>query len=106
MKTLDEIKKEILILKDKILCQNIGNDSYYMSPLFHKQLLQLEALEHEADVLNGKSAPIIINLDEYPPQKQEILKKIIKENGTTFANNYKDLSLNDLIFLMDINKKN
>ena len=31
MKTLDELEKEISCLKEQIMCQEIGNDSYYLS---------------------------------------------------------------------------
>ena len=92
MKTLKEIEKNINILKEKIMRQEIGNDSYYLSPLYHEQLLKLSALEHEAEVLKGKSPPIQI-------------KEIISEEGICFANNYKDLSDTDLVFLNNLRKK-
>ncbi len=106
MKNLDEIEKEINDLKEKIMCQEIGNDSYYLSTLYHEQLLKLRALESEAEVLRGKSLPIKINFDKYPPVKRDILSKIALENGIYFANNYKDLKVNDLLFLESLYKKN
>lgn len=47
MKTLQQIKKEIASLQDEILCQEIGNDFYYTSPLYRKHILALQALENE-----------------------------------------------------------
>ena len=106
MKTLDEIRKDINILKDQIFCQEIGNDTYYLSPTYHEQLLKLEALEHEADVLCGKSLAVILDFDTYPPSKRKMLKKISEANGTNFDCNYKDLKLEDLKTIIKINKKN
>lgn len=105
MKTLKEIEKNINILKEKIMCQEIGNDSYYLSPLYHEQLLKLSALEHEAEVLKGKSPPIQINFSDCSETKKKILKEIISEEGICFANNYKDLSDTDLVFLNNLRKK-
>ena len=47
MKTLQQIKKEIATLQDEILCQKIGNDFYYTSPLYRKHILALQTLENE-----------------------------------------------------------
>ena len=106
MKTLDEIENEISLLKDNILCQEIGNDSYYISPLYHEQLIQLQALENEADVLRGKVIPVKINFEDYPPEKRILLKKISKTSGLCFAHNYKDLNTTELDFLYNLIKKN
>ena len=106
MKTLDEIEKNIIQLKEQILCQEIGNDSYYLSPLYHEQLIKLEALEREADVLKGKALPLMMDFEKYPPEKSILLQKIAKENDLIFANNYKDLSTDELIFLYNLIKKN
>ena len=106
MKTLDELEKEISCLKEQIMCQEIGNDSYYLSALYHEQLLRLEALEEEASVLSGKSVPIEVYFDKYPPEKCSLLKKIAEQNGICFANNYKDLNVDDLKFLNHLCKKN
>ena len=105
MKTLDEIEKEISYVKEQIKCQEIGNDSYYLSALYHEQLLRLEALEEEASVLSGKSVPIEVDFDKYPPEKCNLLKKIAEQNGICFANNYKDLNIEDLRFLNNLCKK-
>lgn len=105
MKTLPEIENSINILKEKIMCQEIGNDSYYLSPLYHEQLLKLEALEHEAEVLKGKSLPIKTDLSNCSENKKNILEQIIKDEGLCFANNYKDLSDTDLVFLNNLRKK-
>lgn len=106
MKTLDEINEEIKVLNEKILCQEIGNDSYYLSAQYHEQLLQLEALKIEADVLSGKIPPVYENFDKYPPEKQAVLKKITESRGIYFASNYKDLPLKDLLYLENLMKKN
>ena len=105
MKTLDEIEKDITELKDRILCQEVGNDSYYLSPLYHEQLLMLHALENEAAVLKGKSLPIKLDFEKYPPDKQIFLKNIVNEKGLSFAHNYKDLSADELNFLWNLIKK-
>lgn len=57
MKTLDEITAEIHETKERIFCQEAGNDMYYTSPLYHRHLAQLQDLEREQSILLGKSAP-------------------------------------------------
>ena len=105
MKTLAEIEKSINILKEKIMCQEIGNDSYFLSPLYHEQLIKLNALEYEAEVLKGKTLPLQIDLSDCSETKRNILKQITEEEGICFASNYKDLNEEDLIFLNNIRKK-
>lgn len=54
MTTLDHIKEQLKYLRNEILCQDIGNDTYYSSPLYHEHLLKLAELETEEQFLEGK----------------------------------------------------
>ena len=70
MKTLDNINNDIKNLKEEMFCQEVGNDFYYTSPLYHKHLIRLHALEHERDILLGKEPPLKMNFDTYDNNKQ------------------------------------
>lgn len=105
MKTLDELEKDAAIVRDRIKCQEIGNDSCYLSPIYHELIIKLEALNCEIDYLRGKTTLSELNFDEYPLEKRKILKKIAQEYGQCFVSNYKDLSLKDLRFLYALMKK-
>ncbi len=96
MKTLEQLENEISQLKHEILCQETGNESYYISPLYHQHLLKLEALEHEASVLKGKAAPLQINFDDLPENQRLILNDLAAEQGQWFAASYSSLSEADL----------
>lgn len=106
MKTLDELKLEMEQVKEKIMCQEIGNSSCYLSPIYHELLIKLEGLEREIEFLSGKSAFADVNFEDYPPIKRDILKKISEEYGVAFVSNYKDLSADDLRFLYGLMKEN
>lgn len=96
MKKLNELEKEIAELKDYIYCQQNGNDMYFSSPLYQKQLFELQALETEEMVLKGKMLPSPIDFDDVAAPKKSILDKLAESNGIWYANCHKDLSLEDL----------
>lgn len=99
MKTLDSINNDIAKLKDEIYCQEIGNDFYYTSPLHHKHLLQLHALERERDVLIGKEPPLKIDFEDFPDDKKILLKSVAQKEGNYFANECRDLNAEDICIL-------
>lgn len=96
MKKLTEIEKEIAELKEHIFCQQNGNDMYFSSPLYQKQLFELQALEAEEMVLKGKSLPFPIDFKDVSAPKRLILDKLAADKGIWYANCHKDLSLEDL----------
>lgn len=96
MKTLDEINNEIKFIKELIFCQENGNDSYYSSPLYHRHLLQLEALEHERDVLSGKSSPDKVDFKDCSVEKQILLNSVAKKNGYWFAKECREYNNNEI----------
>ncbi len=97
MKTLNEIEDEIEKLKEQMICQEIGHDSYYSSPLYHKNLLRLQALEQEEQVLKGKMAPISISFDGLSIKKQHLLHDIAESHGFWCADYCRELKETDLI---------
>ena len=99
MKTLDNINNDIKNLKKEMFCQEVGNDFYYTSPLYHKHLIRLHALEHERDILLGKEPPLKMNFDTYDNNKQIMLKNIAKQEGEYFANECRDLKAEDICIL-------
>ncbi len=96
MKDLNTLEKEIKQLQNIITCQETGNDSYYISPLYHEHLIKLEALQNERAVLLGKTAPQQINFGAYPLDKREILDIMAQENGIWYANSCKNLTIDQL----------
>lgn len=96
MKKLTEIEKEITELKERIFCQLNGNDMYVSSPLYQKQLFELQALETEELVLKGKLLPCPIDFNDENAPKRFILNQLAEEKGLWYANCHKDLSLTDL----------
>ncbi len=104
MKTLDEINNEIKFIKELIFCQENGNDSYYSSPLYHRHLLRLDALERERDVLCGKQSPENIDFTECSADKQILLNSVAKQNGCWFAKECRTLNNKDIIELEKDNK--
>lgn len=103
MKQLNEIKNEIAELKEIMLCQENGNDFYFSSPLYHKHLFELQALEAEEQVLTGKASPNPIEFNENNKIKNDLLKQLARDKGVWYAEFYKNLKLDDLI---DMNKNN
>lgn len=97
MKKLCDIEKEITELKDRIFCQENSNDFYFSSPLYHKQLFELQALESEKMVLTGKMSPFPINFDQETMPKRKILQKLAQEKGIWYAHSHKDLPLEELL---------
>ena len=51
MKTLQQISREIRALQEEMMCQKIGNDFYYTSPLYRRHTLALTALEAEKEAI-------------------------------------------------------
>lgn len=96
MKTLDNINNDIENLKEEMFCQEVGNDFYYTSPLYHKHLIRLHALEHERDILLGKQPPLKMNFDIYDNDKRILLKNIATKEGEYFANECCDLKTEDI----------
>jgi hypothetical protein len=96
MKTLDNINNDIENLKEEMFCQESGNDFYYTSPLYHKHLIRLHALEHERDILLGKQPPLKMNFDVYNNNKRILLKNIAAKEGEYFANECCDLKTEDI----------
>jgi len=96
MKDLNTLEQEIKCLKDIITCQETGNDSYYISPLYHEHLIKLEALKNERAVLLGKTAPQQISFCAFPQDKREILDMMAQENGIWYANSCKNLTVDQL----------
>lgn len=99
MKTLDNINNDIANLKEEIFCQEMGNDFYYSSPLYHKHLIRLHALEHERNILLGKEPPVKINFDGYTDDKKILLKKVAATEGEYFAHECRDLKAEDISVL-------
>lgn len=105
MKTLYEIEDSIKKLKNEIFCHEIGNDMYFTSPLYHEHLLKLNALENEAQVLKGKSAPIQIDFKGLCPQQSEFLQGLAEQNGIWFADSYQNLNAGDLDLIISDEKQ-
>lgn len=55
MKTLYQIQKEIENLQDEILCQKIGNDFYYTSPLYRLHFQRLSKLHAQKNALKNQN---------------------------------------------------
>ena len=102
MKKLTEIEKEIKELREEIFCQENGNDLYFSSALYQKHLLELQALETEKLVLNGKLSPTPIDFDEQETPKRKILNQMAQTNGYWYADCHRNLTLDDL---QDIKKQ-
>lgn len=96
MKKLTEIEKEIKKLREEIFCQENGNDLYFSSALYQKHLLELQALETEKLVLNGKLSPMPIDFDEQETPKRKILNQMAQTNGYWYADYHRNLTLDDL----------
>lgn len=96
MKTLDNINNDITNLKEEIFCQEMGNDFYYSSPLYHKHLIRLHALEHERNILLGKEPPVKINFEDCADDKKILLKKVAEAEGEYFAHECRDFKTKDI----------
>jgi hypothetical protein len=96
MQKLDDLKTEIEILKAYVFCQENGNDLYYSSPLYQKNLFRLQALEAEYDVLTGKLTPWPVSFEKEDLARKNILTYLAKTKGSWYAARCRDLSLRDL----------
>ncbi len=97
--TMKELEDKIIKIKEEIFCHENGDDSYYISPLYHKHLLELQALENEKLMLSGKIEPVFIDFNDCEPEKKLILQIIAKRYGYWFADSCRDLSIKDLLKL-------
>lgn len=91
-----EIEVKIKKIKEEIFCHENGDDSYYISPLYHQHLIELQALENEKLMLTGKIEPKTADFSVYETKKARLLKNLAKRYGYWFADSCRDLSVEDL----------
>ncbi len=94
--TIDDIETRIQKVKEDIRCHENSDDSYYISPLYHRHLLELFALNNEKLIMEGKMEPCLKGFDDYEPEKCFWLNKLAQKYGLCFADNCRELTVDDL----------
>ena len=91
-----EIEAKIKKIKEEIFCHENGDDSYYISPLYHQHLIELQALENEKLMLTGKIEPAAKSFTGYELAKSKLLQQLAKRYGYWFADSCRELNVDDL----------